>query len=235
MGETLTLSAQVGQYQQNIMFGFTEPYLFDRPISTGFTIFLSLYKFNQAEQAALYTGQAVSINPQYIQDYNQNSEGFTVYASYPLKRYAFTRVGVTYGLTSTNITTYNQASELLFTQLQYLSIAGPSALNGIVASTIPLTHHTEHFGQSRSMRRGTQLFLFVGVHRRTDRRNVNTITNTGEFKWFHPINHRRNAVGVRFLAAWTTGYGGKEVPPYSRFYMGGEKIYADSIFAGFLQ
>ena len=27
---------------------------------------------------------------------------------------------------------------------------------------------------------------------------------------------------MRFLGAFTTGYGGKEVPPYSRFYMGGE-------------
>ena len=52
--------------------------------------------------------------------------------------------------------------------------------------------------------------------------NVNTITNTGEFKYFHPINHRRNAVGVRFLGGFTTGYGGKEIPPYSRFYLGGE-------------
>ena len=61
-----------------------------------------------------------------------------------MKRYAFTRVGVTYGLTRTNITTYNQASELLFTQLQYLSIAGPSALNGILASTITTHDHAEH-------------------------------------------------------------------------------------------
>ena len=52
--------------------------------------------------------------------------------------------------------------------------------------------------------------------------NVNTITNTGQFTYFHPINHRRNAVGFRVLGAFTTGYGGKEVPPYSRFYMGGE-------------
>src|SRR6516165_6469803 len=73
LGETLTLSAQVGQYQRNIMFGFTQPYLFDRPISSGFTIFSSLYKFNQAQQAAVVTGQAVSVNPQYIQNYNQNS------------------------------------------------------------------------------------------------------------------------------------------------------------------
>src|SRR6516164_4416926 len=37
LGETLTLSAQIGQYTQSIMLGFSEPYLFDRPIATGFT------------------------------------------------------------------------------------------------------------------------------------------------------------------------------------------------------
>ena len=35
----------------------------------------------------MLTGQAVSINPQFIQNYNQDSTGFTVFASYPLKRY----------------------------------------------------------------------------------------------------------------------------------------------------
>ncbi len=50
LGETLTLSANVGTVQRNISFGFTEPYLFDRPISTGFTIFTSRYNFDQAQQ-----------------------------------------------------------------------------------------------------------------------------------------------------------------------------------------
>ena len=222
LGETLTLSAQVGQYQRNIMLGFSEPYLFDRPIATGFTIFSSLYKFNQAEQAAIYTGQSVSINPQYIQDYNQNSTGFTVYASYPMKRYAFTRVGLTYGLTRTNITTYNQASELLFTQLQYRAIAGPSALNGILASTITTSITQNTIDNPVNATRGRSYFYSLAFTGGPLGGNVNTITNTGEFKYFHPINHKRNAIGVRFLAAWTTGYGGKEVPPYSRFYMGGE-------------
>jgi outer membrane protein insertion porin family len=220
LGETLTLSAQVGQYTQNIMLGFSEPYLWDRPIATGFTIFKSLYKFNQAEQAAVVTGQAVSVNPQYIQDYNQNSEGFTVYASYPMKRYAFTRVGVTYGLTHTDITTYNQASLLLFTQLQYLSIAGPSALNGILSSTVTTSITQNTLDNPINATKGRSYFYslaFSGLGG-----NVRTITNTGEYKYFHPINHHRNAVGVRVLAAWTTGWGGGEVPPFSRFYMGGE-------------
>jgi len=220
LGETLTLSAQVGQYQQSIMLGFSEPYLFDRPIATGFTIFKSLYKFNQAEQAAVLTGQAVSVNPQYIQDYNQNSEGFTIYGSYPLKRYAFTRVGLTYGLTNTNITTYNQASELLFTQLQYLSIAGPSALNGILASTITTSISQNTLDNPMNATRGRSYFYSLALSGLGG--NVRTITNTGEFKYFHPSYHRRNAFGVRFLASWTTGYGGGEVPPFSRFYMGGE-------------
>jgi len=222
LGETLTLSAQVGQYQRNIMFGFTQPYLFDRPISSGFTVFSSLYKFNQAQQAAAVTGQAVSINPQYIQNYNQNSTGFTAFASYPLKRYAFTRLGLTYGLTRTNITTYNQASELLFTQLQYRAIAGPSALNGIIASTITSTISYNTLNSPINATSGKSYFYSLAFTGGPIGGNVNTITNTGEFKYFHPINHKRNAIGFRILGAWTTGYGGKEVPPYSRFYLGGE-------------
>jgi len=222
LGETLTLSAQIGQYQRNLMFGFTEPYLFDRPISSGFTIFSTLYKFNQAQQAAQLTGQQVSINPQFIQDYNQNSTGFTTFANYALKKHVFTRVGITYGLTRTNISTYNQSSELLFTQLQYGSLAGPSALNGIIASTVTGTISYNTIDNPINATHGKSYFYSLSFTGGPIGGNVNTITNTGEFKYFHPINHRRNAVGVRFLGGFTTGYGGKEIPPYSRFYLGGE-------------
>ncbi len=222
LGETLTLSAQVGQYQRNLMFGFSEPYLFDRPIASGFTVFSSLYKYDYAHQVALLTGEAVSVNPQYIQNYNQNSTGFTVYASYPLRKHAFTRVGLTYGLTRTNITSYNQASTLLFTQLKYQSISGPSALDGILASTITgtITHNT--INNPINATNGKSYFYSFAFTGGPLGGNVNTITNTGEYKYFHPINKRRNAIGIRFLGAYTTGYAGKEVPPYSRFYMGGE-------------
>jgi outer membrane protein insertion porin family len=223
LGETLTLSAQVGAYQRNFTFGFTEPYLFDRPISTGFTIFSSLYKYNQAQQAAVLSGQSVSINPQFIQNYNQNSTGFTTFAQYQLKKFSFTRLGLTYGLTRTNISAFNNASELLFTQLQYRSIAGPSALNGILASTISASLSRSTVNSQLNATSGKSFFYQLSFTGGPLGGNVNTITNTGEFKYFHPVNkHKRNAIGVRFLGAYTTGYAGKEVPPYSRFYMGGE-------------
>src|SRR5438874_2040935 len=222
LGETLTFSAQFGSLQRSFQFGFTEPYLFDRPISTGFTIFSSRYSFDQAKQEALLLGQSVSINPQFIQNYNQDSTGFTAFASYPVKRFSFMRVGITYGLTRTNITAFNDASRLLFQSIQYRSFAGPSALNGIVSSTITPTISYNTIDNPQEEHKGKSYFYSLSFTGGPIGGNVNTITNVFEFKRFKPINKRRNVLGLHAQLAHITGFGGKEIPPYSRFYMGGE-------------
>ena len=89
LGETLTFSSQYGSLEQSYLFGFTQPYLFDRPISTGFTISYTKYTFIQSEQASLLLGQKVTINPNFEQDYNQESRGFTTFVSYPLRKFSF--------------------------------------------------------------------------------------------------------------------------------------------------
>jgi outer membrane protein insertion porin family len=220
LGETLTFSAQFGDLSRNFTFGFTEPYLFDRPISTGFTIFYSRYKFDQAKQEALLLGQSVSINPQFVQNYNQNSTGFTTFASYPLRRYSFTRIGLSYGLTRTNITAFNDASKLLFETVQFRSIAGPSALNGIVSSTVTPTISYNTVNNPINPTGGKSFFYSLAVSGLGG--NVNTISNVFDMKYFHPVNKRRNVLGLHVTVAHTTGYAGNDVPPYSRFYMGGE-------------
>jgi outer membrane protein insertion porin family len=227
LGETLTFSAQFGDIQRSFMFGFTEPYLFDRPISTGFTIFSSKYSFNQARQLALLQGQSVSINPQFIQNYNQNSTGFTLFASYPLKKLSFARLGLTYGLTRTSITPFNDASRLLFEAIQFRSVAGPSALQGIVSSTITPTISYNTVDNPTNPHSGKSYFYSLGFTGGPLGGNVNTITNVFDWKYFRPIQKRRNVLGFHATAAYVTGFGGtdtnpKDVPPYSRFYMGGE-------------
>jgi outer membrane protein insertion porin family len=222
LGETLTLSAQFGAYQRTLQFGFTEPYLFDRPISTGFTVFSSKHNFNQAQQEAQFTGQQVSVNPQFIQNYDQNSTGFTSFASYPLKRFSFARLGLSYGLTRTNITAFNAASTLLFEQLQFRAIAGPSALNGIVSSTITPSISYNTIDNPINATKGKSFYYSLSFVGGPLGGNVKTISNVFDIKYFHPINKRRNAIGLHFTTAYITGYGGGEVPPFSRFYMGGE-------------
>ncbi len=222
LGETLTFSAQFGDLQRSFMFGFTEPYLFDRPISSGFTIFDSRYNFDQAKQEALALGQSVSINPQYVQNYTQNSTGFTLFASYPVKRLSFTRFALTYGLTRTNIESFNAASTLLFEQLQFRSVAGPSALDGIISSTVTPSVQHNTIDNPQNPRKGRSYYYSVAFSGGPLGGNVKSITNVFSYTQFRPVFKKRNVLGFHFTSAYTTGYGGGEVPPFSRFYMGGE-------------
>jgi outer membrane protein insertion porin family len=220
LGETMTFSAQFGSLTRSFMFGFTEPYLFDRPISTGFTVFSTRYKFDQAQQEAILLQQSVSINPQYVQNYTQNSDGFTIFAQRPLKRLSFARFGVTYGLTRTNITAFNAASTLLFESLQFRSLTGPSALNGIISSTITPSISYNTVNHPINPTGGKSFFYSVGFSGLGG--NVNSITNVFDTKYFRSVRKHRNVIGLHFSVAHTTGFAGKEVPPFSRFYMGGE-------------
>jgi outer membrane protein insertion porin family len=43
-----------------------------------------------------------------------------------------------------------------------------------------------------------------------------------EWKKFKPMQKRRNILGLHAQVAYIAGYGGKEIPPFNRFYMGGE-------------
>jgi outer membrane protein insertion porin family len=220
LGETLTFSAQFGDLSRSFQFGFTEPYLFDRPISSGFTIFTSKYKFDQAKQEALLLGQSVSINPQFIQNYNQDSTGFTIFASYPVRRFSFTRIGLSYGITRTNITAFNDASKLLFEDVQFRSIAGPSALNGILSSTVTPTINYNTVNNPMNPTQGKSYYYslaFAGLGG-----NVHTITNVFDTKYYKAVRKKKNIIGLHGTVAYINGYSGDGVPPFSRFYMGGE-------------
>jgi outer membrane protein insertion porin family len=242
LGETLTFSAQFGDLQRSFLFGFTEPYLFDRPISSGFTIFSSRYKFDQARQAAILTGQAVSINPEFVQNYNQDSTGFTLFASYPVKKLSFTRIGLTYGLTRTNITAFNTASQLLFESIQFRSLAGPSALNGIITSTITPTITYNTVDNPTNPSRGKSYFYSLAFTGGPLGGNVSDVSNVFDFKMYKTVTKHRNVIGVHASGAFISAFGStnpscrsvvpvdpacpskvsNEIPPFSRFYMGGE-------------
>jgi outer membrane protein insertion porin family len=221
LGETLTFSTQFGSFERSILFGFTEPYLFDRPISTGFTISSSRYTFDQSRQASLLLGQRVQIDPSIVQNYNNNTTGGTVFASYPLRRFSFTRVGLTYGYSVTNIRAFSSASSLLFEALQFQSLAGPSALDGIRESRIVPTIVYNTVNNPINPTQGKSLYFgttFTGLGG-----NVRSIGNVLETKYFRPHYRSRNVIALRFLSSFTTGYGGRVVPPYSRLYLGGEQ------------
>jgi outer membrane protein insertion porin family len=222
LGETLSLSAQIGSFQRDIRFGFTEPYLFDRPISTGFTIFSTKFDYNQAKQLGIFYGQQVAINPALQENYTTDSKGLTVFASYPLRKFSFTRVGVTYGYSTTNIQTFSTSAQLLFESIKFTGLAGPSALNGINSSKITPTISYSSVNNPQNPTNGKSFYYGISVEGGPLQGNVNTITNSFVTTYFHPVNKRRNVIGLKFQTGMITGYGGKNIPPYNRFYLGGE-------------
>jgi len=224
VGETLNLSAQFGTLVRSFVFGFTEPYLRDKPISTGFTLFDNKYNFNSSIETALLLGtQTLANDPNATQNYSQSTKGFTVFASYPLKSLPFTRLGLTYGYSQTSITAFSDASRILFQDLQFTSAAGPSALNGIDQSqiTASVTYNTTNSQLNPTS--GRSIYFALGFVGGPLGGNVNTVSPTFEYKRFIPVHHKRNVIGYRFLTSYTTGYGGKEVPPLTRLYLGGEQ------------
>jgi outer membrane protein insertion porin family len=222
LGETLTLSAQVGSFQRDIRFGFTEPYLFDRPIATGFTIFSTKFDYNQAKQLGIFYGQQVAINPALQENYTTNSKGLTVFASYPLRKFSFTRVGISYGYSTTNIQTFSTSAQLLFESIKFTGLAGPSALNGIESSKITPTISYSTVNNPQNPTKGHSFYYGLSFEGGPLQGNVNTITNSFVTTYFHPVNKHRNVIGLKYQTGMITGYGGKNIPPYSRFYLGGE-------------
>jgi len=165
LGETLTFSANFGDLSRSFRFSDSpSPISLTAPISFWFhDFFPAVTSLTRRAQAALYTGQAVSINPQFHPELQSGQHRLHRFLpAIPFASSPLPVSGLQYGLTRTNITAFNDASKLLFTQVQFRSIAGPSALNGIISSTITpsITYNTVN--NPINPTGGKKLLLFNG-------------------------------------------------------------------------
>src|SRR5215831_14814871 len=207
LGETLSVAAQIGSIERNLSFGFTEPYLFDRPISAGFTVFAQKYDYNTARQYGLIYGQSVAVNPALQQNYNTNSKGFTIFASYPMRKLSFARFGLNYGWSTTDITTFSQSATLLFQLSKFTSLNGPSALKGIRSSKLTPTISYDTVNSQLNPTAGKSFSYQFGLEGGVLGGNVNSIENTFDMRYFRQTFHKRNVIAFHFQAADITGYG----------------------------
>jgi outer membrane protein insertion porin family len=234
LGETLSVTANIGDLARNLSFGFNEPYLRNKPVSLGIQVFDSKSDYNPAKSYALANGQNANLsNAQQSQltQYNQSSKGLTVSTSTALRnlfrRSGVARVGISYGLSRSGITTFNQNTLNVFQTLAFRSgIAGQSQLEGIVTSVI-----TPSFSFS-TLDRG------VGPHSGKDFNAAFQVAGIGgNTKYYAPnISYRQffpmkglkvnreghNVLGYRVLLSHVAGFGGQVAPPFNRIYGGGE-------------
>ena len=224
LGETLTFESQLGTRERVLLFGFSEPYLFDTPIQTGFTVFTRRFSFDAGREASIFSGTNLlplydSLDPENVLDYRQNSAGFTAYASYPLRR-SFSRVGITYSYQKDHIVPFSRTSDITYRYLNYGGVSGPNSLDGIVTSEITPNFFYNSVDHPVTPTRGKSLYVSLGVAGFGG--STRFIQPTVEAKWFQPHTRRRNVLGMRFLFSFLSGYGGRVPPPFRRAHMGGE-------------
>jgi outer membrane protein insertion porin family len=202
-GESLTISAQKGARANNYQVGFTEPFLFGRPITAGISLFSRKIDYQIASPTV---------------DYSEVRNGFSLTTGVPVRR--FTRAFVTYGYEVVDTAAANSLRESL--------ASGESALAALL---LDAGHHTESsitpsivhstvdnpFAPRSGLRLTGRYQYAGGVLGGTS----DFIKPDVEAIVYLPVT-RRTALGIRAQAGWVTNYGSTELPYYLRYFLGGE-------------
>ena len=234
LGETLSVNANIGDLSRNLSLGFNEPYLRNKPISLGIQVSTSKYDYNPAKSYAITNGQSANLtNAQQslLTNYNNSTTGLVISTSEALRnlfrRSGVARVGLSYSLSKSGITTFNQNTLNVFQTLAFRSgIAGQNQLNGIITSMVTPSFSFSTLDRAVGPHNGKDLniaFQLAGVGG-----NTKYYAPTATYRQFFPMKGLRvnreghNVLGYRVQLSNIAGYGGQVAPPFSRIYGGGE-------------
>jgi outer membrane protein insertion porin family len=200
-GETFTVSLQQGNRAKNYQLAFSEPFLFDRPMTAGVDLFIREIRF--------------------IGAFTQSSSGGNVV--YGFQTGNFSRMFFTYSYEQVEVKDLNPlytdprvlarnpflADSLLIGEGQKRTISkiGPSFVYNTVDQPIFPSSGTRY----------TAAFDFAGIGGST-----NFINPRVEGIWYIPLN-RRTSLGFRAAAEYITPFGSTtELPIFEKLYLGGE-------------
>ena len=234
LGETLSVQANVGDLSRNLSFGFNEPYLRNKPISLGLQLFTSKYDYNPAKSYAISNNQSANLtNAQtsLLTNYNQATTGLTMSASEPLRHLfahtGVTRVGVSYSLSRSSVTTFNDNTRNIFQSLAFRSgVAGQNQLDGIITSVFTPSFTFSSLDRAVGPHNGKDFNIAVQVAGAGG--NVKYYSPQMSYRQFFPMKGLRvnreghNVLGYRMQFTHVAGFGGEVAPPTNRFYSGGE-------------
>jgi outer membrane protein insertion porin family len=230
LGETLSVQGNLGNVSRQFLFGFSQPYIRNRPINVGFQIFNNKQDFNAAKNYQASTGLSANLSAaqqSLTQNYNQASTGLNFSVSYPLKRHAFQRLGFTYSLTKSTISAFSTASQTFFQTISFRSgIQGTNALAGIISSSTSFSYIYNTINNPLRPRSGKEysaVFQIAGLYGNV--RYISPLLAYKSFRSMHylmPSANGHNVLGLRAQLSYVQGFGGDVAPPQNRFYTGGE-------------
>ncbi|OLE90521.1 MAG: outer membrane protein assembly factor BamA, partial [Crenarchaeota archaeon 13_1_20CM_2_51_8] len=229
LGETLGVTLQGGTRQSLYQFSFTQPYLFDRPLTAGFTVFDTSLRYDQAtEVSGLNPGQLpAGSGLQNALNFQQKSLGFNVFTSYPFK--IWNRAGLNFGMNHSETSEINPATGDFFNavitrnnQSLTSTSSGTNFADFYAHTLIPSYTFNHNQGNPAFPSGGSSLSTTFEYTGGLLGGNVNYYRPTLDFRYFHPMNQGRNVLAVRLLGSFVHGFQGTAVPYYQRFFAGGD-------------
>jgi outer membrane protein insertion porin family len=248
-GEVLSLNLAAGNRQRAFTFSFTEPYIRNRPITAGFTVFAYSQQFfgegtflsqNVAAQQGAF-GSSFGLQSTGEENlFTRKSLGASLFASAPLSEFyrkrpftQFSRVGLTYQLARSSVTDPPVNTSGGTDQFIPVIYAQPDILTSRV--TANFVYDTRNANIDPTM--GRSLSFGVGLAGLGG--DVRTYQPTLEFTQFYPVRNKKSehphVFGFRILAGTVGSFATTAtvqnanslafvagVPIYERFFLGDE-------------
>jgi outer membrane protein insertion porin family len=226
-GNALTMDIQGGSQQSTFVFSYREPYLFDRPLSLGVSVYGRSYQYDQAREV-------LGLDPRNLPEglgfdnrlnYQQNRRGFSVSTGYPLR--LFKQMGLMYQFENSETNAVNPATQEYFLAVNQQSRQEFQTNTGTDFNQFHSRKLVPSFGWRTvdSMyfpTRGHSLTVAFDYTGGLLGGNVNYIRPTVQFEAYRPHTKRRNVLAFRFISSFISGFSGVSAPFYERVYSGGD-------------
>jgi outer membrane protein insertion porin family len=207
-GENLELTAQYGKRIKNYVFGFTEPYVFDNPISLGFN---------------LYSRYVI-----YPYLYNQDSRGIDLNLGarivWPWQMsltYSFQKLNISQ-YTSTTATEGEDVSLYYTSYYSSLLYSGYYGFGHYNSSSISGSIYRSTIDSPLTPSRGTLYLASVKYAGTFLGGEIHMVKPRFEFTRYQPITEGQS-IGVHVQYSFAKALRNTEIPFWERFYMGGER------------
>ncbi|HVS21085.1 MAG TPA: outer membrane protein assembly factor BamA, partial [Pyrinomonadaceae bacterium] len=248
-GEVLSINLAAGNRQRSFQFSFTEPYIRNRPVTAGFSVFAYSQKFfgegtflsqNTAAQQGLLGGVLGSLTTSEQNLFTRNSLGGSIFASAPLSEFykkrpftQFSRIGLSYQLAQSSVK--DPAVNATGNTAQFIPVIyrQPKILTSRATATFAYDTRNASIDPTagRSLSVAFAVAGFGG--------DVRTYQPTLEFTQFYKMRKKRSAnpevFGFRILAGTVGSFATSSkvrnanslafvdgVPIYERFFLGDE-------------
>jgi outer membrane protein insertion porin family len=248
-GEVLSLNLAAGNRQRSFSLSFTEPYIKNRPITAGFSIFAYSQKFfgegtflsqNTAANQGLFGNALDFFNTDAANLFTRNSMGVSVFASAPLSEFyrkrpftQFSRIGLSYQIAQSSVKDPEVNTSGAADQFIPVIYRQPSILTS--RATASFAYDTRN--ASIDPTRGRSLSIGLGLAGLGG--DVRTYQPTLEFTQFFAMRKKRSenpeVFGFRIVAGTVGSFATSNkirnanslafvdgVPIYERFFLGDE-------------